>query len=266
MSPIEVDSAGPETEEPELGEAVVLITGAGRGLGRAFALAFGRLGRRVAIADIDAPSAESVAAEVRRRGGEALAVAADVADPQSVDEMARAVEQEWESPTVLVNNAARFADLPLGPFTEITPRDWDAVMAVNVKGAFLCARALVPGMTRRGYGKIINMSSSTVWIGRAGYLHYVTSKAALLGLTRALATELGPAGVRVNAVTPGATRTEVERSTMSPERWAAVAEQAPLKRAATPGDIVGAVLFLASRASDFITGQVLNVDGGRSYP
>src|SRR5690606_7942976 len=133
-------------------------------------------------------------------------------------------------------------------------------------GCFLCARAVAPYMIEYGKGKIINISSSTVWTGRPGYLHYVTSKAALIGMTRAMANELGPHGINANAVTPGATTTEVDRAAMDESRWERVASETAMKRHALPTDIVGAVLFLASPASDFITGQVLNVDGGRSFP
>ena len=166
---------------------------------------------------------------------------------------------------VLINNAALFAELEMRPFESITTEEWDAVMAVNVRGAFYCSRAVVPSMAEQTYGKIINMSSGTVWNGRPGYLHYVTSKMALIGLTRGLANELGPRGIRVNAVTPGATRTEVGRKTMSEERYQVVARQTALGRVGVTEDLVGVIMFLASPASDFITGQVLNVDGGRAF-
>jgi 3-oxoacyl-[acyl-carrier protein] reductase len=120
-------------------------------------------------------------------------------------------------------------------------------------------------MTAAGYGKIINISSATIWTGRPNYLHYVTSKAALVGFTRALASELGPAGVRVNAITPGSTQTEIERATIGPAERQAMAQATALKRVQVPGDLVGTVLFLASPDSDFITGQTINVDGGYAF-
>jgi len=250
----------------DMDEDVVMITGAGRGLGRAYALAFAERGSAVAVCDIDIESAVRVQEEIDSRGGHAAAVHLDVAAASSVAAAVAEVEARLGAPTVLVNNAAKFADLAMRSFLEIPLAEWELVMAVNTTGAFLCARAVAPRMIEIGRGKIINISSSTVWIGRPGYLHYVTSKSALIGMTRALANELGPHGINVNAVTPGATRTEIERTTMSEERWVEVGRQTALGRHARPADMVGAVLFLASADAGFITGQVLNVDGGRSFP
>jgi len=166
---------------------------------------------------------------------------------------------------VLVNNAAIFSTLEMGPYDAIDLDEWRRVIDVNVTGTYLCCRAVVPAMAANGYGKVVNISSATIWIGRPGYLHYVTSKAALIGLTRSLATEVGPQGVRVNAVTPGSTQTEIERATITPEARQAMAAQTPLRRVQVSADLVGAVVFLSSTESDFITGQTLNVDGGFSY-
>ncbi len=245
---------------------VVVITGAGRGLGRAYSLACASRGARVALCDLDLGSVEEVGREIERLGGRSVAVHVDVADPESVDTAVSAAASQLGPPSVLINNAAMFADLPLRPFGEIPLEEWRKVMSVNVTGAFLCTRAVAPFMIEQQRGKVINISSSTVWTGRPGYLHYVTSKSALVGMTRALANELGQHGITVNAVTPGATRTEIERSTMSEDRWTKVASQTALGRHAVPDDIVGVVLFLASPASGFMTGQTLNVDGGRSFP
>lgn len=244
----------------------VVITGAGRGLGRAFAHAFARDGASVAVCDIDIDSARDVAHEIEAQGRRAIAVELDVADPVSTQIAISTVAEDLGRPTVLVNNAGLLADIPLRSFLEIPLDEWNRVLTVNTTGCFLCARAVAPYMIEYGKGKIINISSSTVWTGRPGYLHYVTSKAALIGMTRAMANELGPHGINVNAVTPGATRTEVDRAAMDESRWERVASETAMKRHALPTDIVGAVLFLASPASDFITGQVLNVDGGRSFP
>ncbi len=179
--------------------------------------------------------------------------------------MAKAVVAELGAPAVLVNNAAVFSTLAMGPFDEIEPATWDQVLRVNVTGTWLCCRALVPLMAANGYGKVVNISSATVWTGRAGYLHYVTSKAALLGLTRSLAAEVGPRGVRVNAITPGSTQTEVERATITASSRSAMAEATALRRVQVPADLVGALLFLSSTASDFVTGQTVNVDGGFAF-
>jgi 3-oxoacyl-[acyl-carrier protein] reductase len=242
-----------------------VVTGAGQGLGRAFALALAATGVPVAVADLDADRAGAVAAEIGSTGGSALAVRVDVGDEASVDAMSAAVASAFGPPAVLVNNAAVFSTLVMGPFEQIEPATWEQVMRVNVTGTWLCCRALVPLMARNGYGKVVNISSATVWTGRAGYLHYVTSKAALLGLTRALAAEVGPQGVRVNAITPGSTETEVERATITASSRAAMAEATALRRVQVPGDLVGALLFLSSTASDFVTGQTVNVDGGLAF-
>lgn len=249
----------------ELDGQVAIVTGGGRGLGRAFCHGLGESGARIVVADIDLDSAEHVASELRVSGGTAMAVEADVSQAASVARLVSSVVDSFGPPGVLVNNAALFASLPLREFHEVGVEEWDEVMAVNLRAPFLCAKEVVPHMKVRKYGKIINISSSTVWTGRPGYLHYVTSKMGLIGFTRALARELGSSGIRVNAVTPGATRTEVERVTMSEERWQVVARAAALGSAAVPDDIVGAIVFLASRASDHITGQTLNVDGGVTF-
>ena len=173
--------------------------------------------------------------------------------------------RELGRPTILVNDAAIFSSLKMRPFTEIPTSEWNAVMAVNVRGAFNCCRAVVPLMADAGYGKIVNISSSTVFLGRPNYLHYVTSKAALIGFTRALANEVGPKGIRVNAITPGSTKTEIPRETITDEQRKVMAAQTALGRVQTADDLVGTVVFLSSPASDFITGQTINVDGGLSF-
>jgi len=240
---------------------LAVVTGAGQGLGRAFAARLAAEGARVIIADLDAAKAAVVAAEV---GGLAASVGVDVADPQSVAAMLSST-QEFGAVDVLVNNASVFSTLEMRPFDQIPLEEWDRVMAVNVRGAFLCTRAFTPGMRTLGYGKIINISSATVFIGRPLYLHYVTSKAAVIGMTRALATELGPAGITVNAVAPGATQTEIPRRSVTPEQAEKIVAGQAIKRREVPGDIVGTVAFLASPDSDFITGQTINVDGGAAF-
>lgn len=242
-----------------------IVTGGGQGLGRAFCRALAKAGALAVVADLDVRKAESVVADIVASGGRACAAEVDVSDASSVDSMVAMVGEQHGPPVGLVNNAAIFSTLALQPFTDIDVEVWNRVLAVNVTGAFLCARAVVPLMAASGYGKIVNISSATVWTGRAGYLHYVTSKAALIGMTRALAAEVGPLGVRVNAVTPGSTKTEIERETISVGAREAMAAQTALRRVQTPEDLVGAVVFLSSPASDFITGQTLNVDGGFAF-
>jgi 3-oxoacyl-[acyl-carrier protein] reductase len=241
---------------------VAIVTGAGQGLGRAFAGRLAADGARVVVADRNTAAAEAVAAEI---GSPAIAVPVDVADPASVAELAERVTDTCGGIDVLVNNAAIFSTLLMRPFDQIDPAEWDQVMAVNVRGPFLCARAVAPAMRTAGYGKIVNISSATVWIGRPNYLHYVTSKAALVGMTRALATELGPDGVTVNAVTPGATRTEIPRATVTAQQEQTIIAGQAIKRRQVPADLVGVVSFLAGPDSDFMTGQTINVDGGASF-
>jgi 3-oxoacyl-[acyl-carrier protein] reductase len=242
---------------------VAIVTGAGQGLGRAFAARLCSEGAKAVIADLDIGRAKSVADELG--ADRAVAVEVDVADRDSVTAMVDQARRSFGYVDVLVNNASIFSTLVMRPFEQIPTDEWDRVMAVNVRGAFLCSQAVVPGMRSRGYGKIVNISSATVFIGRPLYLHYVTSKAALIGMTRALASELGSAGITVNAITPGATETEVPRATVTPQQVEGIIAAQAIKRREVPGDLVGAVAFLASPDSDFITGQTLNVDGGAAY-
>jgi 3-oxoacyl-[acyl-carrier protein] reductase len=249
----------------DLADRVVIVTGGGQGIGRAYCHAFGEQGAAVVVADLAGENAERVAKEVTAQGGRALAVEVNVADEAAVNAMAAATIDAFGPPTVLINNAAIFSTLSLKPFTEISLAEWNRVMAVNVDGAFLCCRAVVPAMTEVGYGKIINVSSSTVFLGRPNYLHYVTSKMAIVGMTRALANEVGQYGIRVNCLTPGATETEIERETVTKEQFKVIAGMTALRTVQTPKDLVGAVLYLSSPHSDFITGQTLNVDGGQAF-
>lgn len=241
------------------------MTGAGQGIGRVFAKALGAEDVPVVVADLDLLKAERVAAEVIAAGGQALGLQVDVADLGSVEAMARQVEELLGPARILINNAAMFSTLVMRPFTEIPVEEWNRVLWVNVTGAFLCARSLLPGMAAAGGGKIINMSSTTVFLGRPNYLHYVTSKAAMIGFTRALASEVGQHSVTVNAIAPGSTETEVERATISRADRERLAASSALRRVQVATDLVGALLFLASSDSDFVTGQTLVVDGGISF-
>jgi 3-oxoacyl-[acyl-carrier protein] reductase len=242
-----------------------IVTGGGQGLGRAFCLAFAERGVPVVVADLDGDKAGAVAAEIDARGGRAIGVATDVSKDASVQAMVQATVDAHGGVGVLVNNAAIFSTLAMRGFEEIPLDEWDRVLDVNVTGSFLCCRAVLPPMAVARYGKIVNISSATIWSGRPGYLHYVTSKAALIGFTRSLASEVGPRGIRVNAITPGSTQTEVERATITAGAREAMAQATALRRIQTPEDLIGAVLFLASTASDFVTGQTVNVDGGLTF-
>ncbi|MFN8455719.1 MAG: glucose 1-dehydrogenase [Anaerolineae bacterium] len=240
---------------------VAIITGAARGLGRAYALRMAREGAAVAVADIEAEMAAAVAAEITAADGRAMAVKVDVADEASVAAMAEAVAAQFGGIDILVNNAALWANLPRRPFWEITPAEFDRVMAVNVKGVFLCCRAVWPSMRARGGGKIINISSGTIFNGTGNLPDYVTSKAAVIGLTRALARDLGDFGITVNTIAPGVTDSGAANAV--PEVLDRKAAAGCIKRREAPQDVEGTVVFLASADSDFITGQTLVVDGGR---
>lgn len=179
--------------------------------------------------------------------------------------MARDALDRYGRIDVLLNNAGLYTSIKKRPFFEIPPEEWDQVMAVNLKGIFLCSQAVYPAMRRQGKGKIINISSGTIFNGTPFFLHYVTSKAGVIGLTRALARELGPDGIAVNAITPGLTVSGPEQAAaIAPAQLADRRARKSFQRDQSPEDIVGAVVFLASADSDFITGQTVNVDGGQN--
>jgi NAD(P)-dependent dehydrogenase (short-subunit alcohol dehydrogenase family) len=241
-----------------------VITGAGGGLGRAFALGFAAAGAWVLAADLDLEAAEATVETVRAAGGEAVAVRADVADEASAKAMAGAALEAFGTIDALVNNAAVYATIERRPFDEIEVDEWDRVMAVNLRGPWLCAKACAGPMRERGAGAIVNVSSATVLSGSPMWAHYVASKSALLGLTRVMARELGDDGIRVNALAPGFTLTEASRELIDDAETYGVGRGA-IKRSLQPDDIVGAAVFLASDASALITGQTLVVDGGRQF-
>jgi NAD(P)-dependent dehydrogenase (short-subunit alcohol dehydrogenase family) len=248
----------------ELAGRCVVITGAGGGLGRAFALGFAAAGARVVAADLDSGAAEATAEAVRAAGGGALALGTDVADEPSTQAMAAAALDAFGTIDVLVNNAAVYATIERRPFDEIEVAEWDRVMAVNLRGPWLCAKACAAPLRRQGAGAIVNVSSATVLSGSPHWAHYVASKSALVGLTRVMARELGEHGVRVNALAPGFTLTEASRELIEDAETYGVGRGA-IRRSLQPGDIVGAAVFLASPASALMTGQTLVVDGGRQF-
>lgn len=240
-----------------------IITGGGQGIGGALCDAFATAGANVVVADIDGSHARKVANELAGRGLSAHAVEVDVSGEPSVGALAVAAHDRFGSIDILVNNAAIFSTLERNPFTELSADEWMRVAAVNEVGPFLCAKHVVPVMRDREYGRIVNISSATVRSGSTGYLHYVSTKSALIGMTRALARELGPDGITVNAVLPGPVRTEVKRKWFKDEsQFARAIEGQMVKRLATVEDICSAVTFLCSAESGFITAQCLAVDGG----
>jgi NAD(P)-dependent dehydrogenase (short-subunit alcohol dehydrogenase family) len=247
---------------PGLKDRVVIITGAGQGIGRVFAKAFARAGSRTVIAEVNEKTAASVSAEIMAAGGQALAVATDVAEETSIKEMIGIVEDQYGRIDVLINNAGIFSTLEMRPFDQIPLDEWEQVLRVNLTGPFLCARAVLPAMRRAQWGRIINVASGAVRLGRPNYLHYIATKSALMGMSLSMAREVGADGITVNAILPGATFTEIERKTITPAQKERVIAMQCVPRAEVPEDLVGAVLFLASEASAFVTGQSINLDGG----
>jgi len=248
-----------------LKDKVAIVTGAARGLGEAYALRLAKEGAKVVIADI--LDAKETVDSVIAQGGEALFVNTDVTSEKSTQEMARKVIERFGRIDILVNNAALFANLVKKPFWEIPAEEWDAVMAVNLKGPFLCAKAVYPQMKKQGKGKIINVSSGTFYKGLPLFLHYVVSKGGNVALSRSMAREVGNAGICVNTIAPGYTETEYLKG--HPQDPAEVIKvgiaSRCFKRHETPEDLTGTILFLASDDSDFITGQTIIVDGGSAF-
>lgn len=241
---------------------VAIVTGAAQGLGAEFALALAHAGADIVIGDIIA--ADDIVRRIENLGRRCIATHLDVCERASVEACAALALSSFGGIHVLVNNAGLFTGLTFKDFTEISPEEWDRVMVVNVRGSFECARAVAPAMRSQSYGKIINLASGTAYKGTPGLLHYVASKGAVVSMTRGLARELGSHGITVNALSPGLTMSE---NTKTNTDWGGevakgnIASRA-LKREAVPDDLVGALLFLSSAASDFMTGQILTVDGG----
>jgi 3-oxoacyl-[acyl-carrier protein] reductase len=250
-----------------MSERVCIITGGGQGIGRTLALHFAERKIRVAIAEQNAASAADVAAEIAARGGQAREIATDVTDPAAVRAMVVEVQKDFGRVDILINNA-RWSGLAPTRVQDISDADWRRTLDVNVTGAFNCVRAVAPAMMAAGFGRIINMSSATVRAPPARpYVHYITSKAALIGMTRALAKELGAFGITVNAILPGSIETGIARPNpvTSAEREARAKAAQAIPRVLQSGDLAGTAYFLASDESAFITGQSIAVDGGMTF-
>jgi 3-oxoacyl-[acyl-carrier protein] reductase len=243
----------------QLKDKVALVTGGGRGIGRACAVALAQEGARVAVGDIDATILDDTLTAIEAAGGVGSAFEMDVTDRTQIDQVVDAIYDRFSRIDILVNNAGIYEILS---FEEVTEEQWDRVLAVNLKGVFLCSQAVVGQMKSQREGRIINMSSSA---GKTGGVlcgvHYAVSKAGIIALTKSLAREVGPYGITVNAVAPGRIETPMIAEA-SEEENEAMRQQTPLRRLGTPKDVAQAVVFLASAAADFITGEVLDVNGG----
>jgi len=240
---------------------VVIVTGGAHGIGKAYCYGFANAGAHVVIADIDILGAKGVAKEI---GARTLALHVDVSNEDATKRMAAQAFERFGRIDILINNAAIFSVVPMnrGRIETIDPDEWDKLMAVNLRGLFFCCRAVLPTMRKQQSGKIVNIASGTVFAGAPGRIHYVTSKAATIGFTRTLAREVGSDNINVNCLAPGNTLSEENPTEqMIKFRESSVSLRA-LKRIQVPQDVVGAMLFLASPLSDFMTGQTVNVDGG----
>ncbi len=250
---------------------MAIVTGGAQGLGLEYAGRLMQAGARVAVVDVAPDAAAEAVANLGRRYGADRVVAhtCDVSDETAVATMVRQVTDSWSGPLILINNAGG-ALLPSAPAESFSRSEWDRVLAVNLSGAWLCATAVVPRMREDGYGKIVNVSSTMVskaW--PVGLAPYIAAKAGVVGLTRALAKELGPHGIRVNAIAPGYVPVATKKAVHKPDAASALRERIAaeqcLPRTLVPADLCGPIEFLSSTDSDFVTGQVINVDGGWTF-
>jgi 3-oxoacyl-[acyl-carrier protein] reductase len=238
----------------------VIVTGGSRGIGRACCLVLARAGARVCVNyRVESPSAELVVEEIESGGGEAFALSADVARRQDAEMLVDEVVHRFGGLDILVNNAGIWKGSPID---EMTDTEWEETLAINLTGTFLCTRAAVPVMKNARWGRIVNISSTAGQRGEAFHSHYAASKGGVISFTKSLAVELAPHGITVNCVAPGWVATDMtQESLLGPEREAILAA-IPLGRVARPEEIAGAVAFLASDLASFVTGEILNVNGG----
>jgi len=259
-----------------LKDKVVIVTGGAHGIGKAYCKGFADAGARVVIADIDKTAADAAADQISKTNvgpvaaknlSPILPLHVDVSNEEATKRMAAKTLERFGRIDVLINNAAVFSVVPMnrGRIETIDPAEWDKLMAVNLRGLFFCCRAVLSTMRAQKSGKIINIASGTVFAGSPGRIHYVTSKTATIGFTRTLAREVGGDNINVNCLAPGNTLSEEHPTEETIRLRESSAGQRALKRVQVPQDVVGAMLFLASPLSDFMTGQTVNVDGGISF-
>jgi len=246
-------------------DRVAIVTGAGRGLGKSISINLARQGASVAAADINFDNCRTTVQEIQEEGFSAMAIEADITKEEDAFRMAEETKNKFGTIDILINNAGMFYGISWKPFDQISIEEWDAVMTVNVRGCWQCTKAVVPEMRKKGKGKIVNVASAVFYAPPGVFCHYIASKGAVIALTRALSMELGEYGINVNAIAPGMTMTEATKSAISEERAWQSAEKRPIRRLEQPEDIVGAAIFLSSDESDFITGQTIIIDGGRSF-
>ena len=239
---------------------VAIVTGAGGSIGRAAALELARQGWRVVAADLDHAAAADTATQT-----EGLAVGVDIGSLNAVRAMAGKVIEAFGRIDALVNNAARFTELAYRPFDEIPDAEWDAVLHTNLTGTMYCIRACVPDMKKRRWGRIVNISSGTYRMGRPNFLHYVSTKAGLMGMSRSLARELGPSGITVNTVLPGVVFTEHQKRRLPEDYQRMILAGQCIPEPLPPTALAGPIAFLCSEAAAFVTGQELAVDGGLTH-
>lgn len=245
-----------------LRERTIVVTGAGQGLGRAYARRIAAEGAMVIIAEINAEMAENVAAEIAAGGGRACVRPLDVSDPNSCRDLAAYVRSEFGALHGLVNNAAIFSSIAMHPFWEISIEEWDRLMAVNLRGPFVLTTSLLDSLRAADGASVVHVASDATWMGRPGYLHYIASKGGITAMTYSMSHELGDDNIRVNAISPGPTYTEVPRGTVSRAQKETMRAAQALHRDAGPEDMSGVVVFLLGDDSHFVTGQVISVNGG----
>jgi len=248
----------------KLKDKVAIITGGGQGIGREYALRFCKEGAKVVIAEINLENAKKVEQEIVEMGGEALAIKTDVSSEDDTIAMAEKTIEKFDKIDILINNASYYYGLENKPIENITLAEWDKSFNVNLKGTWLCIKAVLPYMKDEGSGRIINISSGTWYMGIPMLLHYATTKAGIVGLTRCAARELGAFGINVNAITPGFVTTEasITMKGTPPGIFDVIAGQTARGRNVNADDLVGTAVFLASEDAEFITGQSIVVDGG----